>query len=173
MTLISAYMRTLDQMRPAYLEMGLQPASTFMTTGVRYVCGGIPVKICMIGAGYVGLVSGACFAEFGCTVTCIDKDPDRIARLKRGEVLIYEPGLDDLLQRNAAASRLHFSTSLCRRGRPSRARVSRGWDADAPWRWVCRPYPHLRGGGRDGATSQGRYGHCDQIDRACGYQPRD
>jgi UDPglucose 6-dehydrogenase len=70
------------------------------------------VKICMIGAGYVGLVSAGCFAEFGFTVTCIDKDGGRIARLKKGEVPIFEPGLDTLLERNTAAGRLHFSTSL-------------------------------------------------------------
>ncbi|TFH43898.1 MAG: UDP-glucose/GDP-mannose dehydrogenase family protein, partial [Lysobacterales bacterium] len=70
------------------------------------------MKICMIGAGYVGLVSGVCFAEFGWTVTCVDKDAGRIARLNNGEVPIYEPGLDALLERNAKAGRIHFSTSL-------------------------------------------------------------
>jgi UDPglucose 6-dehydrogenase len=66
----------------------------------------------MIGAGYVGLVSAACFSEFGWTVVCLDKDKERIASLKRGEVPIYEPGLDDLLQRNLAAGRLSFSSDL-------------------------------------------------------------
>lgn len=70
------------------------------------------MKICMIGAGYVGLVSAACFAEFGFTVTCVDKDSDRVAKLKRGEVPIYEPGLDALLERNTEAGRLRFSTAL-------------------------------------------------------------
>ncbi len=70
------------------------------------------LNICMIGAGYVGLVSAACFSEFGWTVTCIDKDHDRVESLKRGEVPIYEPGLDDLLQRNIAARRLSFSREL-------------------------------------------------------------
>ena len=54
----------------------------------------------MIGAGYVGLVSAACFSEFGWTVTCVDKDPNRLAALKAGNSPIYEPGLDDLLARN-------------------------------------------------------------------------
>lgn len=66
----------------------------------------------MIGAGYVGLVSAACFSEFGWSVACIDKDHSRVESLKRGEVPIYEPGLDDLLQRNIAARRLSFSTEL-------------------------------------------------------------
>ena len=70
------------------------------------------MKICMIGAGYVGLVSGACFAEFGWTVICVDKDENRIAKLKRGEIPIYEPGLQELVERNVAGSRLHFSSSL-------------------------------------------------------------
>ena len=54
----------------------------------------------MIGAGYVGLVSAACFSEFGWTVTCVDKDPRRLAELKDGKSPIYEPGLDDLIARN-------------------------------------------------------------------------
>jgi UDPglucose 6-dehydrogenase len=66
----------------------------------------------MIGAGYVGLVSAACFAEFGWTVNCVDKDADRIAMLKRGEVPIFEPGLDALLEHNVAASRISFSSIL-------------------------------------------------------------
>jgi UDPglucose 6-dehydrogenase len=66
----------------------------------------------MVGAGYVGLVSAACFSEFGWTVTCVDKDKARIQSLQRGEVPIYEPGLDDLLQRNLAAGRLSFSAEL-------------------------------------------------------------
>lgn len=70
------------------------------------------MKIAMIGTGYVGLVSGACFAEFGSTVTCVDLDEDKIARLRRGEIPIYEPGLDDLVARGASAGRLHFTTNL-------------------------------------------------------------
>ncbi|MCL4766821.1 MAG: UDP-glucose/GDP-mannose dehydrogenase family protein [Hyphomicrobiaceae bacterium] len=70
------------------------------------------MNICMIGAGYVGLVSAACFSEFGWTVACIDKDRDRVESLKRGEVPIYEPGLEALLQRNLAARRLSFSSEL-------------------------------------------------------------
>jgi UDPglucose 6-dehydrogenase len=70
------------------------------------------VKICMIGAGYVGLVSAACFSDFGWKVTCVDSDEERVAGLKRGEMPIYEPGLDDLVARNVAAARMDFSSSL-------------------------------------------------------------
>ena len=70
------------------------------------------MKICMIGAGYVGLVSAACFSEFGWNVNCVDKDEGRVEGLKRGEIPIYEPGLDDLVERNVAAGRLNFTSSL-------------------------------------------------------------
>jgi UDPglucose 6-dehydrogenase len=70
------------------------------------------MKIAMIGAGYVGLVSGACFSEFGHHVTCIDQDELKIGRLRRNEIPIYEPGLDALVARNAAAGRLKFEKSL-------------------------------------------------------------
>src|SRR5215472_4081624 len=68
--------------------------------------------IAMIGTGYVGLVSGACFSEFGVSVTCVDKDADKIARLQRGEMPIYEPGLDQLVAVNKTAGRLAFTTDL-------------------------------------------------------------
>ena len=68
------------------------------------------MNVVMIGAGYVGLVSGACFAEFGHQVTCLDKDPARVDALNRGEIPIYEPGLDDLVARNVSAGRLNFAT---------------------------------------------------------------
>src|SRR5581483_8535897 len=70
------------------------------------------MRIAMIGTGYVGLVSGACFADFGHHVVCVDKDAGKIARLTAGDIPIYEPGLDDLVARNAAQSRLTFSTDL-------------------------------------------------------------
>jgi UDPglucose 6-dehydrogenase len=70
------------------------------------------MRIAMIGAGYVGLVSGACFSEFGVSVTCVDSDAGKIERLKRGEMPIYEPGLDQLVASNAAAGRLAFTTDL-------------------------------------------------------------
>jgi UDPglucose 6-dehydrogenase len=70
------------------------------------------MRIAMIGSGYVGLVSGACFSEFGVSVTCVDSDAGKIERLKRGEMPIYEPGLDQLVASNAAAGRLAFTTDL-------------------------------------------------------------
>ena len=70
------------------------------------------MKIAMVGSGYVGLVSGACFADFGHEIVCIDKDPAKIGRLQAGEMPIYEPGLEQLVRRNAEAGRLSFTTDL-------------------------------------------------------------
>src|SRR5256885_9355084 len=70
------------------------------------------MRIAMIGTGYVGLVSGACFSEFGVNVTCVDNDAGKIERLSRGEMPIYEPGLDQLVASNTAAGRLSFTTNL-------------------------------------------------------------
>jgi UDPglucose 6-dehydrogenase len=70
------------------------------------------MRVAMIGTGYVGLVSGACFADFGHEVVCVDKDKEKIAALRRGEVPIYEPGLNDVVAINARADRLKFTTEL-------------------------------------------------------------
>jgi len=70
------------------------------------------MKIAVIGAGYVGLVTGTCFAEIGNDVICVDNDPKKLAVLKKGEVPIYEPGLDELIKKNVRAKRLQFSSSI-------------------------------------------------------------
>ena len=70
------------------------------------------MRVAMIGTGYVGLVSGACFAHFGHHVTCVDKDADKIAALSRGEIPIYEPGLTEMVRSNVGDHRLAFSTEL-------------------------------------------------------------
>jgi UDPglucose 6-dehydrogenase len=70
------------------------------------------MRIAMVGTGYVGLVSGACFSEFGVDVICVDKDAEKIARLKGGEIPIFEPGLEALVESNARDGRLEFTTDL-------------------------------------------------------------
>src|SRR5690606_32860987 len=70
------------------------------------------MRVAMIGSGYVGLVSGACFADFGHEVVCVDKAEDKIAALKAGRMPIYEPGLAELVASNVRAGRLSFTTEL-------------------------------------------------------------
>jgi len=70
------------------------------------------MHICVVGTGYVGLVTGTCFAEFGVDVTCVDNDEDKIQRLNGGEIPIYEPGLDQMVEKNLREGRLHFTTDI-------------------------------------------------------------
>src|SRR5215216_176811 len=72
------------------------------------------MHIAMIGAGYVGLVSGACFADFGHNVVCVDIDADKVDALRKGRIPIFEPGLDDIVARNVQTGRLSFTTELAK-----------------------------------------------------------
>jgi UDPglucose 6-dehydrogenase len=92
------------------------------------------MRIAMIGTGYVGLVSGACFAEFGLDVVCVDKDEAKIGTLREGRIPIYEPGLDALVATHQAGGRLSFTTSL--------AEAIEGAEATAtPTSPTCSPPP--------------------------------
>src|ERR1700760_4540646 len=81
-------------------------------SSVNHFRQGFEMHIAMIGTGYVGLVSGACFADFGHDVICVDKDESKIAALHGGEIPIFEPGLDELVASNVKAKRLSFTTDL-------------------------------------------------------------
>ena len=70
------------------------------------------MNVCVIGTGYVGLVTGVCLAEFGMSLICVDNDPEKIATLRQGKVPLFEPGLEDLMSKNVKEKRLRFSTSI-------------------------------------------------------------
>ncbi len=110
------------------------------------------MRIAVIGTGYVGLVSGACFSEFGVSVVCVDKDADKIARLRSGEMPIWEPGLEALVAANAAAGRLVFTTDL--------GAAVRGADAV----FIAVGTPSRRGDGHADLTHV--FGAAEEIGRA-------
>src|SRR5512145_934976 len=100
------------------------------------------MNICVVGVGYVGLVTGACFAEFGLRVVCVDKDREKIAGLKAGRIPIYEPGLTELVEKNLKSGNLAFTDDL--KGAVSRALVvliavgtPQGEDGAADLQYVC------------------------------------
>ena len=111
------------------------------------------MRIAIIGTGYVGLVTGTCFAESGNEVTCVDIDQEKIDRLSRSDVPIYEPGLSELVSRNLEAARLHFTTDLAAAVKPARlvflaigTPPSHDGSADLStlWKVIESLAPHLR-----------------------------
>ena len=116
------------------------------------------MNICMVGTGYVGLVTGACLADFGMNVICVDKDAAKIAALQRGEIPIYEPGLEEIVARNERAGRLRFTTDLKAGDRELARHLHRRRHA-APAGRLARPHvraPGRRGGRRAHERLQGR-----------------
>jgi pyruvate/2-oxoglutarate dehydrogenase complex dihydrolipoamide dehydrogenase (E3) component len=91
------------------VPLGVGPKGCYQTR-IAVSSGHLIVRIAVIGTGYVGLVSGACFADFGHVVTCVDKDESKIKALRNGSIPIFEPGLDDLVAKNAQQARLFFET---------------------------------------------------------------
>src|SRR5271166_3575992 len=112
----SAARRTNGNARPRHagpqLCAGACPCALARVVGRHWR--GCLMHIAMIGSGYVGLVSGACLADFGHDVVCVDKDEAKISALRRGEIPIFEPGLNDLIAGNAGARRLSFTTDLAK-----------------------------------------------------------
>ena len=117
------------------------------------------MRIAMIGTGYVGLVSGACFADFGHHVTCVDKDAGKIDGLNAGAMPIWEPGLEALVKSNAERGRLTFTTDLAEGGGGRGSGVHRGRHPGAPRRRPCRSDLRVRRGARarQGRSSRARW----------------
>jgi UDPglucose 6-dehydrogenase len=132
------------------------------------------MKIGVVGTGYVGLVTGTCFADSGNAVTCLDINADKVARLNRGEIPIYEPGLEELVERNARAGRLRFTTDTATAirdaevvflavGTPPAADGSA--DLSALWKVVESIAPHLRADAVVVTKSTVPVGTCAGIER--------
>ena len=130
------------------------------------------MRIAMIGSGYVGLVSGACFSEFGVEVVCVDIDKVKIEGLKDGKMPIYEPGLDALVASNVAAKRLSFTTDLPGAVKAADAVFIAVGTPVAPRRWPCRSLLCLRRRGRDRPRARRLYRRRHQVDRAGRHRPR-
>ena len=130
------------------------------------------MRIAVIGSGYVGLVSGACFSEFGVEVACVDLDKAKIEGLKHGKMPIYEPGLDAAgrQQRRRQAALLHHRPG--RRGQSRRCGVHRGRHALAPRRRPCGSLLCLWRGRRDRARARRLYRCRHQIDRPRRHRPQ-
>jgi UDPglucose 6-dehydrogenase len=98
------------------------------------------MKITILGSGYVGLVSGTCFSEFGFNVCCVDKDTDKINNLKNNIIPIYEPGLENLVKKNSATKRLSFSNNINKKIKDADIIFYSSWNPCSTWRWPCRPF---------------------------------
>ena len=89
------------------------------------------MHISVIGTGYVGLVTGACFSEFGVNVTCMDADAKRIARLAKGDIPFYEPGITELVAKGIRENRISFTTDVAKAVDKALVNLHRGWNPTA------------------------------------------
>ncbi len=123
------------------------------------------MKIAMMGTGYVGLVSGACFSEFGHHVVCVDKDEAKIEALKAGRVPIYEPGLAEVVADNVRAGRLSFTMEVESSVREADAVFIAVGNSIATRRRPCRSFLCVRGGRRDRGGAGRLHRRHNKIDR--------
>lgn len=128
------------------------------------------MRVTMIGAGYVGLVSGACFADFGHVVTCVDKDPGKIDRLKDGVMPIFEPGLAELVENNVNEGRLFFTLDAADAIKNADAIFIAVGTPLPPRRWPCRPLLCLCRRERDRRAHGRLHRRRHQVDRSGGHR---